>query len=157
MLHAVLRGFRRRWVFIAASLAAVVGATVAIGQSQMARRTWSDYGGAADSMQYSALKQINKTNVSTLQLAFFYPAPGPSGRFAFSPLIVDEVMFVVGKDSTINAIDAATAGIEISMNTMFGRWALIISSALRPSLASPKTSTPGIRSNSARIPARTTG
>ena len=53
-------------------------------------------------MQYSALKQINKTNVSKLQLAFFYPAPGPSGRFAFSPLIVDDVMFVVGKDATVN-------------------------------------------------------
>ena len=69
---------------------------------------WSDYAGSADSMQYSALKQINKTNVSSLRLAFFYPAPGPSGRFAFSPLIVDDVMFVVGKDSTINAIDATT-------------------------------------------------
>src|SRR5438874_10334769 len=81
--------------------------------------SWSDYAGSADSMQYSALTQINKTNVSKLQLAFFYPAPGPSGRFAFSPLIVDDVMFVVGKDSSINAIDAAT-GRQLWTHTVEG-------------------------------------
>jgi quinoprotein glucose dehydrogenase len=69
---------------------------------------WSDYGGTADSMQYSALKQINKTNVSRLELAWSYPAPGPGGRFAFNPLIVDKVMYVVGKNSAIVALDAAT-------------------------------------------------
>ena len=44
--------------------------------------TWSDYGGSADSMQYSALKQIDKWNVSRLELAWFYPVPGTSGRLA---------------------------------------------------------------------------
>ena len=33
--------------------------------------TWRDYGGSADSMQYSALTQINKTNVAQLELAWF--------------------------------------------------------------------------------------
>ena len=28
--------------------------------------TWSDYGGSADSSQYSALRQINKSNVSRI-------------------------------------------------------------------------------------------
>jgi glucose dehydrogenase len=54
--------------------------------------TWSDYSGAADSMQYSALKQINKTNVDKLQLVWSHLAPGPTGRFSFSPLIVDDVL-----------------------------------------------------------------
>jgi glucose dehydrogenase len=31
--------------------------------------TWSDYGGAADSMRYSGLKQIHKTNVNQLEPA----------------------------------------------------------------------------------------
>jgi len=70
--------------------------------------TWSDYGGAADSMQYSALKQITKTNVNRLEQAWFYAAPGPGGRFAFSPLVVDGVLYIVGKDSAIVALDAAT-------------------------------------------------
>ncbi len=70
--------------------------------------TWSDYGGSSDSMQYSALKQINKTNVAKLEQVWFHPAPGPGGRFAFSPLVVDNVMYVVGKDNAIVALDAAT-------------------------------------------------
>jgi glucose dehydrogenase len=82
--------------------------------------TWSDYGGSADSMQYSALKQINKNNVKKLELAFFYPAPGPSGRFAFSPLIVDDVMYVVGKDAAIVAVNAAT-GKEIWSHSLDGQ------------------------------------
>src|SRR2546421_8921667 len=69
---------------------------------------WSDYAGSIDSMQYSALKQINKGNVATLELQWFYPAPGPGGRFAFSPLVVDGVMYVVGKEGTIFALNAAT-------------------------------------------------
>src|SRR3954470_23663697 len=59
-------------------------------------------------MQYSALKQIAKANVSKLEQAWFHPAPGPAGRFAFNPLIVGDKMFVVGKDSAVVALDAAT-------------------------------------------------
>jgi quinoprotein glucose dehydrogenase len=70
--------------------------------------TWSDYGGSADSMQYSALKQIDKTNVTRLDLVWSHLAPGPSGRFSFSPLVVDDVMFVVGKDNAVVALDAAS-------------------------------------------------
>lgn len=70
--------------------------------------TWSDYGGSADSMQYSALKQIDKSNVSRLELAWSYPVPGSTGRFGFNPIVVDGVMFLLGKDRAIVAVDAAT-------------------------------------------------
>jgi quinoprotein glucose dehydrogenase len=69
--------------------------------------TWSDYGGSPDSMQYSALKQVNKTNVASLRQAWFYPTPGTTGRFAFTPLVLNGVMYVALKDS-IDALDAAT-------------------------------------------------
>src|SRR5581483_6560341 len=69
---------------------------------------WNDYGGSADSMQYSALAQINKSNVRRLHLAWSVKAPGPAGRFSFNPLVVDDVMYVVGKDSAIYALNAAT-------------------------------------------------
>ena len=58
--------------------------------------TWSAFGGTSDSMQYSALTQINKSNVSQLEQVWFYPAPGRA-EFAFSPLIVGKVMYVAGK------------------------------------------------------------
>jgi quinoprotein glucose dehydrogenase len=70
--------------------------------------TWSDYGGSADAMQYSGLTQIDRTTVRQLEPAWSFKAPGPSGRFAFSPLIVDDVMYVVGKDNAIVALNAAT-------------------------------------------------
>lgn len=88
--------------------------------AQQPYTTWKDYGGAADSMQYSALQQINRSNVSHLQLAWFYPAAGPGGRFAFSPLVVDGVMYVVGKDSAITALDAAT-GKQLWVHPVEGR------------------------------------
>jgi len=59
-------------------------------------------------MQYSALRQINKTNVARLELAWSHLVPGTSGRFGFNPVIVDGVMIVLGKDRTIVALDAAT-------------------------------------------------
>ena len=89
----------------------LLGLALLHGQSTSKKQpysTWSDYGGSADTMQYSSLKQIDKRNVSQVERAWFYPAPGPSGRFAFSPLVVDGVMYVVGKDSAIVALDAAT-------------------------------------------------
>jgi glucose dehydrogenase len=36
----------------------------------------------------------------------------PGGRFAINPLVVDDVMYVVGKKNSIVALDAAT-GTEI--------------------------------------------
>jgi quinoprotein glucose dehydrogenase len=70
--------------------------------------SWSDYGGSPDSMGYSSIKQIDKSNVNQLKLAWFVPAPGPAGRFSFNPLVIDGVMYVVGKDDGIYALDAAT-------------------------------------------------
>lgn len=70
--------------------------------------SWSHYAGSPDSLDYSALKQIDKSNVNQLKLAWFVPAPGPAGRFSFSPLVIGGVMYVVGKDNGIYALDAAT-------------------------------------------------
>jgi quinoprotein glucose dehydrogenase len=70
--------------------------------------SWSDYGGSADSMSYSSINQINKNNVSGLKQDWFVPAPGPVGRFSFNPLVIDGVMYVVGKDDGIYALDGAT-------------------------------------------------
>ncbi len=82
--------------------------------------TWSDYGGASDSMQYSALKQITKANVSRLDLAWTYPVPGTSGRFGFNPVIVDGVMYVLGQNNAIVALDAAT-GKQVWTHPVEGR------------------------------------
>src|SRR5215471_8816955 len=68
--------------------------------------TWSEYLGGADSSQYSSLKQINKSNVKQLEIAWQYPT-GP-GTYTFDPLIVDGVMYVLAQNNSVVALDAAT-------------------------------------------------
>ena len=69
-----------------AALSIHLGLVTVGGQPPAARpyTTWSDYGGSADSMQYSALKQIAKHKVGQLELAWFYPVPDRKGNFGKS-------------------------------------------------------------------------
>jgi quinoprotein glucose dehydrogenase len=97
----------RRAVLVLGASSALLIAT-SVPAKKQPYTTWSDYGGSADSMQYSALRQITKSNVNRLELVWSHLAPGPGGRFAFSPLVVDDVMYVVGKDNAIVALNAAT-------------------------------------------------
>jgi quinoprotein glucose dehydrogenase len=69
--------------------------------------TWSDYSGGSDSAQYSALDQINRANVAELEVAWTY-STGDHNKYSFNPLIVDNVAFVLAKNNSIVALDAAT-------------------------------------------------
>ncbi len=69
--------------------------------------TWSDYGGASDSSQYSALSQINRTNVAKLELAWSYQT-GDNNKYFFNPIVVDNVAYVMAKNNSIVALDAST-------------------------------------------------
>lgn len=70
-------------------------------------KTWEQYLGGADSDQYSALKQINKSNVSQLQVAWTYPT-GEKGNYSFDPIVIDGVMYVLAQNNSVVALDAAT-------------------------------------------------
>jgi quinoprotein glucose dehydrogenase len=101
-----------------AVLAAFAGTVAAIGiclpllQAHAAESqdhtTWSEYEGSADSSHYSSLTQINKSNVSTLQQAWFYPTGNNGVFFGSNPIVVDDVMYVIGKGNSIVALNAAT-------------------------------------------------
>ncbi|MGA2133826.1 MAG: pyrroloquinoline quinone-dependent dehydrogenase [Bryobacteraceae bacterium] len=69
--------------------------------------TWRDYGGSADSAQYSGLSQINRSNVSRLKVAWTYPI-GDDNHYSFNPIVVDERMYVLAKNRAIVALDAAS-------------------------------------------------
>src|SRR5450432_3834439 len=69
--------------------------------------TWSDYGGASDSAQYSALKQINRSNVNQLEMAWVYPT-GDGRKYFFNPLVSGGVIYVLAKNNSIVALDAST-------------------------------------------------
>jgi quinoprotein glucose dehydrogenase len=107
------RGWRPGWWGVApAWLVASLGLSLVL--SLHARRqdapytTWRDYGGSPDSMQYSALSQVDKTNVTRLERVWFYRVAGDPVRLPFNPLVVDDVMYVAGVKNVVVALDAVT-------------------------------------------------
>jgi quinoprotein glucose dehydrogenase len=100
----------------AAGLVPQAGAGAGRASPPRAYSTWRDYGGSADSMQYSALAQIDRDNVTQLQQVWFYRVEDEPIRLAFNPVIVDDVMYVRGAKNRLVALDAAT-GREIWRST----------------------------------------
>ena len=96
---------RTAHAILAAGLIAV-GATVAASDKDK-RAEWRHYLGGQDSASYSSLTQISRSNVTELEVAWTYRA-GPNSRLRFNPIVVDDVMYMMGKDRAIVAIDAAT-------------------------------------------------
>src|ERR1700761_9372620 len=93
---------RHAWLSISLCAVAVIHGQTA---KQPGNANWSEYGGGVDAMGYSPLEQINKNNVQELKQAWFFPVPGTSVRFDFSPLIVDGQMYVLGQGDEILCLD----------------------------------------------------
>src|SRR6185295_20004189 len=70
-------------------------------------KTWSQYLGGADSSQYSALDQINRSNVARLEVAWRY-STADATSYRFNPLIVDGTMYVLARNNSIVALAPAT-------------------------------------------------
>jgi quinoprotein glucose dehydrogenase len=111
---------RRYHLRLKTSFISTLALGFALGASVVAAEkpytSWREYGGSIDSMQYSALAQINETNVEQLKEAWFFPVPGDALHLPFNPLIVDRVMYVSGSGSAVVALDART-GKEIWTST----------------------------------------
>lgn len=70
-------------------------------------RTWKDYGGGSAGAQYSALAQINRSNVAQLEVAWKHSI-GDGKKYSFNPVAVDDKLYVMGKDSSILCLNAST-------------------------------------------------
>jgi glucose dehydrogenase len=70
-------------------------------------KTWSQYLGGADSSQYSALDQINKSNVTQLRVVWTY-STADTRSYRFNPLVVDGTMYVLARNNSIVALDPET-------------------------------------------------
>lgn len=83
-----------------------------------AQRDWPAYGGDPEGTRYSALTQINRSNVSQLKVAWQYN-PGevpPNTRFQAQPIVVDGVLYSVTPVSSVVALDGATGQLRWSWN-----------------------------------------
>lgn len=70
-------------------------------------RDWAVYGGASEGGHYSPLTQINKSNVSQLQVAWSYDT-GETGGLQTSPIEVNGVLYGISPTQKVFALDAAT-------------------------------------------------
>lgn len=66
---------------------------------------WTQYLGGPASSQYSSLDQINRSNVSQLEVAWTYPT-GDDNAYLFNPIVVDGVMIVQARNNSLVALDA---------------------------------------------------
>ncbi len=94
-------------------LATVLWAASAAAQYGAKEGEWRFYGGDAGSTKYSALDQINRTNVKDLKIAWRWRTdnfgPRPESYYRATPLMIDGVLYTTaGFRRAAVAIDAAT-------------------------------------------------
>lgn len=70
-------------------------------------RGWMTYGGTPDQIRYSALDQINRSNVHRLEVAWTYDT-GEGGDLQTQPIVVDGVLYAYTPTHKTIALDAAT-------------------------------------------------
>jgi quinoprotein glucose dehydrogenase len=105
--EAVMRGriMSKLRLFFPVVIAALICGRTSF--AQQTRTTWQDYLGGPDSSHYSALKQINTSNVNKLAVAWSYPT-GDDVSYTFSPLVVDNIAYFAAKGGALVAVDATT-------------------------------------------------
>ncbi len=82
-------------------------AAALLSAAEQNHKQWSDYGGGPDSSHFVDLRQITKANVSQLQVAWVYPT-ADDHSYLFNPIVVDNVMYVLAKNNSLVALNAAT-------------------------------------------------
>ena len=93
-----------RRLYTGIALLAIFGG---LTRAQALRTTWRDYLGGSDSSHYSALKQINTSNVDKLEIVWSY-STGDEQSYTFCPIVVDNVAYLAAKNGSLVAVDAAT-------------------------------------------------
>src|SRR5690242_9670979 len=99
------RSFRlRQRVFSFIALGLVASVVVGVAAAARSNRWWWDNLAGPDSSNFVGSDQIKKSNVNQLEVAWSYPYATPG----FNPIVVDDVMYVLGRGSSLIALDANT-------------------------------------------------
>ena len=72
------------------------------------RADWPSYGGTYSALRYSALDQINRSNVANLAPAWIFQTGDPENGLQATPIVIDGVMYLSSASSWAFALDAAT-------------------------------------------------
>jgi quinoprotein glucose dehydrogenase len=77
-----------------------------------ADRDWPAYGGGPEGIRYSPLKQITRTNVAKLQVAWTFDTRETPGDPQTQPIVVHGVFYGVTPTHKVIALDAATGKLK---------------------------------------------
>lgn len=83
-------------------------AVAAASVTAAAHRDWPAYGGGPAGIRYSPLKQITRSNVARLRVAWTYDTHDGPGDPQTQPIVVDGVLYGVTPTHKAIALDAAT-------------------------------------------------
>ena len=97
------------------------------GQHEM-KENWLHYGGGQSSWRYSALDQINASNVKRLAPAWVFQTGDPDGGLQATPIVADGILYLSTSRNRVYALDGATGrqlweyhyGTKI--NIFYGPW-----------------------------------
>src|SRR5678815_3922878 len=76
-------------------------------ESSKSHRTWMNYGGGPDQSKYVIADDIDKNTVAQLDVAWSYSTED-SRVYQWNPIIVDTIMYVLAKNSSLVALNAKT-------------------------------------------------
>ena len=107
MKRGAMEGLNTRWgrpIGAAALALAAIAGVITITPSAAEDRWWRDYAGGPSSSRFVLSKEITKSNVANLQVAWTYPF----GETNFNPIVVNSVVYGRGRNGAIVALDAKT-------------------------------------------------
>lgn len=108
MRHLIFQQKPRLFFLFGAIVLFIIG--VGCNQSSLSEqqhKEWKDYGGGPDHSKFVDFDQITKANIGQLQVQFVVPTYDNAG-YNFNPIIVDNVMYVLGRNNSLIAVDATT-------------------------------------------------
>ncbi|HEX5431858.1 MAG TPA: PQQ-dependent dehydrogenase, methanol/ethanol family, partial [Bryobacteraceae bacterium] len=80
---------------------------------------WPSYGGTTYSWRYSALDQINTSNVKNLAPAWIFQTGDYAENLQATPIVIDGVMYIITPHLNVFALDAATG--ELKWHYSYGK------------------------------------
>ena len=94
--------------FLNATSCLLLSAVFVAAQDGSTRQNWPHYGGAYQFWRYSALDQINRSNIKKLVPAWAFQTGDVDGGLQATPIVVNGVMYLSSSRNRVFAIDAET-------------------------------------------------
>ena len=102
------RWFERVGFRALGAIALLACGTFARAEDGATRDDWPSYGGRDSAWRYSALQQINRSNVRRLKAQWVFQTGIVHGGLNATPLVIGGVMYLSSSWNRVFAIDAVT-------------------------------------------------